>query len=203
MPDLCAALRGLLPPGAGVAQTDPCADHPLWPGEHLPGATPARLREFAAGRAAFRAALADAGLPPMALPITADRSPAWPSGLALSITHTAGTCLAAVLPGARGLGIDLEPDEDLPSDLIPLILTAQEPADPRTARLIFSAKEAAYKAIYPLTRRVIGFDAMRVIPGDTLIATLLATCPPFSAGHVLTGRSHQGGGSILTAFAVS
>ncbi|QYK42460.1 MAG: 4'-phosphopantetheinyl transferase superfamily protein [Paracoccaceae bacterium] len=201
MPDLVAALRGLLPPAAGVGRADTRADHPLMPGETLPGATPGRLREFAAGRAAFRAALSDAGLPAMALPMAPDRSPVWPPGLALSISHDGACALAAVLPGARGLGIDLEPDMPLPPDLAALVLTASEQARGSVARVAFAAKEAAYKALFPTTRRVIGFDAMEIdIDGPNLCARLAADCPPFAAGHALRGGLAQAEGRILAAF---
>lgn len=202
LPELAAALRALLPGRAGVAQTDARLPHAPWAGEALRGATPARLREFAAGRAAFRAALAEAGLPPCALPMAPDRSPVWPPGLAASISHDAGACLAAVLPGAAGLGIDIEPDGDLPTDLRDSILTdAESHATPREARLIFSAKEAAYKAIYPQIRRVIGFDAMRIVQdGNRLTATLALACPPFAAGHTFHGHVAWAEGRIVTVF---
>lgn len=198
MPDLRAALRGLLPPGAGVGQADARADHALWPGEGLPGATPARLREFASGRAAFRMACADAGLPGVALPMAADRSPVWPPGIALSITHDGADALAAVLAGARGVGIDLEPDAPLPADVATEVLT---PADMAEARLVFSAKEAAYKALFPVMRQVVGFDAMAIAAdGGILTARLLLPCGPFPAGFRLTGRMARTNGRILTAF---
>lgn len=201
MPDLLATLRRLLPPGAGVAWADTRAEHPLWPGEGVAGATPARLREFAAGRRAFRAALADAGLPAMALPMAADRSPVWPPGIALSITHDGAECLAAVLAGARGLGIDLEPDAPLPPEVVAEVLT---PADAVEARLAFSAKEAAYKALFPVMRQVIGFDAMAIgVAGDALTARLLHPCGPFPAGFVLHGRHARAGGRIVTGFVLA
>lgn len=198
MPDLLAALRRVLPPGAGVGQADARADHPLWPGEGVAGATPARLREFAAGRAAFRAACADAGLAPVALPMAADRSPVWPPGMALSITHDGAIALAAVLAGVRGLGIDLEPDTSLPPDVAAEVLTA---ADTAEGRLVFSAKEAAYKALFPAIRQVIGFDAMAIAAqGDALTARLLHPCGPFPAGFTLPGRALRADGRIVTGF---
>jgi 4'-phosphopantetheinyl transferase EntD len=198
MPDLLAALRRALPPGAGVGQADARADHPLWPGEGVAGATPARLREFAAGRAAFRVACADAGLPGVALPMAADRSPVWPPGLALSITHDGADALAAVLTGARGVGIDLEPDTPLPADVAEVALT---PADTAESRLVFSAKEAAYKALFPVMRQVIGFDAMAIaVQGPALTARLLHACGPFPAGFTLTGGYARSEGRIVTAF---
>ena len=59
--------------------------------------------------------------------------------------------------GARvlaGLGVDVEPAEPLPADLVDLVLSVAEQretkADGVRRRLVFAAKEAVYKAIHPL-----------------------------------------------------
>ena len=204
MPDLsrlAAALRGLLPAGAAVAATDPQADHPLLPGEHI-AAVPRRQREFAAGRAALRAAMADLGLPPTAIPMHPDRSPALPAGLAASITHTATACLAAAMTGRRALAIDLEPDEPLPSDILDTVLTPAERGTP-DARVIFSAKEALYKAQYPLSGMLFGFDAVAVtLETATFTATFLQAVPGFPTGSRLTGHWTRTDGHILTALVI-
>jgi 4'-phosphopantetheinyl transferase EntD len=52
------------------------------------------------------------------------------------------------------IGIDVEPAESLPSELLDLVATPQERLritdDPYHGRLLFVAKEAVYKALYPL-----------------------------------------------------
>jgi 4'-phosphopantetheinyl transferase EntD len=52
------------------------------------------------------------------------------------------------------LGIDVEPAECLPSELLDVVVTPQERLeignDPFQGRLLFAAKEAVYKAVYPL-----------------------------------------------------
>jgi 4'-phosphopantetheinyl transferase EntD len=52
------------------------------------------------------------------------------------------------------LGIDVEPAECLPSELLDLVATPQERLklgdDPYRGRLLFVAKEAVYKAVHPL-----------------------------------------------------
>jgi 4'-phosphopantetheinyl transferase EntD len=201
MPDLdrlSAALRSILPPGAAVAATDPQADHPLLPGEQI-AAVPRRLREYGAGRAALRIATAALGLPPLPVPMNADRSPAIRPGLAASITHTATACLAAAMTGIRALGIDLEPDEPLPRDIIAETMTAAE-ARAQTPRVVFSAKEALYKAQYPLTRALFGYDAVAITlsPG-TFTGTFLQGVPGFPAGTRLQGRWVRAEGHVLTA----
>jgi 4'-phosphopantetheinyl transferase EntD len=56
----------------------------------------------------------------------------------------------------RALGIDVEPAEALSPELLDLVATPQERAaidyDPYRGRLLFAAKEAVYKAVYPLDR---------------------------------------------------
>lgn len=167
---VAAALRGLLP-RAGVGLADPRTDHPLWPGEVIE-AVPARRREFAAGRAAARMAMAAAGLAPVAIPQNPDRSPAFPAGIAASIAHTATLALAAVHPGLRALGIDLEPDAPLDPALQADVLRDDDPDLPPLARFVL--REAAYKAQYPLTRRLFGFHDLRLrTDGDRLTGEVL------------------------------
>lgn len=210
MPDpdaLAGAARRLLPPGTAVGAADPRRLWPLWPGEDATGMVPARRAEFSAGRHAARAALAALGQPACALPQGADRAPLWPAGLAGTITHSATACLAAVATGRPGLGLDLEPDEPLDPALWDIVLTTDERArvaaapDPGlTAKLIFSAKEAAYKAQYPLGRRLFGFEVLKVAcAGPQFTATFRQPVPPFAAGHVLQGRWTRCQGHILTA----
>jgi 4'-phosphopantetheinyl transferase EntD len=206
MPDpaaLTAALRAMLPAGAGVGACAIGDAGPLWPGEAVPGAVPARQAEFAAGRTAARLALADLGLPPVAVPMGADRAPHWPAGLAGSLTHAGGVALAAVLRAPAAVGIDIEPDADLPADVLDSILTPAERAalpDLRAARVVFSAKEAFFKAQYPRTGRMIGFDAADVALQDGgLVLTVAAPLPGLPAGVRLAGRWARAGGFVLTA----
>ena len=132
-------------------------------------AIPARIAEFVGGRRAARAAMAQLGLPACAIPARSDRAPHWPEGVLGSISHAGPVCLAVV--GRRAdwamIGIDLEPDRPMAAELVPEIAAPDELAAlaplPRTlaATRIFSAKEAAYKAQYPVTRALFGFDAMQ------------------------------------------
>ncbi len=210
MPDparLTALARGLLPPGAAVAAADPSRTYPLLPGEVLPRAVPARLAEFSAGRHAARAAMVALGLPLAAIPMGDDRAPIWPDGVAGSITHCRAACLAAILPGAVGLGLDLEEDQDLPADLWDSILLPGETAwalrqdqPGRAARLVFSAKEAAYKAQYPQSRALIGFDGLAVaFTADGFVATFQHNVAPFAAQDRIAGRWARADGLLLTA----
>jgi len=208
MPDLArlaAMARGLLPPGVAVAAADPRQLHPVLDGEALPGAVPARLREFSAGRHAARAAMAALGAPIAAIPPGDDRAPIWPAGITGSITHSASACLAAVaLCGViDGLGLDLEEDAPLEAALWPEICRPEEltllgDTPGLQARLIFAVKEAAYKAQYARSATLFGFDGLSV----TLTATVFSArftraVAPFAAGHTVQGRWARGEGHIL------
>ena len=86
----------------------------------------------------------------------------WPAGIRGSMTHCAGYAAAAVGPISRisAIGIDAEPDAPLPDGVLDLVATAAErdrlavtprkPDIPHWDRLLFSAKEAVYKAWFPL-----------------------------------------------------
>ncbi|NDV53957.1 4'-phosphopantetheinyl transferase [Salipiger sp. PrR003] len=170
--DLRDLLNGVTLPGGLVwAVSEPVEDlSELFPEERasISRAVPKRQAEFAGGRLAARAALRQLGLRDVAIPKGADRAPVWPEGVVASITHTEGLCLAMAARARdwRGLGIDLEVDRPMRSELIRSIASVPELARlspmpfSRAGVRIFSAKEAAYKAQYPLTGALFGFEAM-------------------------------------------
>ncbi|WP_310618532.1 4'-phosphopantetheinyl transferase family protein [Flexibacterium corallicola] len=100
------------------------------------------------------------------------REPLWPAGIIGSITH-AGDAANAVVAHATsfdGVGIDREVlvERGRAASLLPQIGTAQEMAllsselDFASAfTLMFSAKEALYKAVFPTVKRFIGFEEAR------------------------------------------
>ncbi|MDJ0865453.1 MAG: 4'-phosphopantetheinyl transferase superfamily protein [Myxococcota bacterium] len=149
--------------------SDATAD--LLPAERVlvAAAVRARRAEFAAGRRLARALLSGLGIDGFALLAGPDRAPRWPAGIVGSISHADGHCAAVVAPrsAAAGLGVDLETAEPLEPELWPSVCTPRErstlrglaPAERgRRAKLIFSAKEAAYKCLYPTTRVPLGFQ---------------------------------------------
>ncbi|MDU8926226.1 4'-phosphopantetheinyl transferase superfamily protein [Alisedimentitalea sp. MJ-SS2] len=136
-------------------------------------AVPKRRTEFFAGRLAAHRAMARRGFPASPVPMGRDRAPKWPTDLVGSISHCDAACVAVV--GAReryrSLAVDLEPDEPLPEDILPMVCLPRErewlarlPQDQRgrMARVIFSAKECAYKLQYPITRKVLDFSDVEV-----------------------------------------
>lgn len=141
-----------------------------------------RVQEFAAGRQCARAALAQLGITDFQLLAAADRQPLWPAGVIGSITHTRGYCAAVVASRARfaGLGLDAEQAQVVHEALWPQICTSAEltrlgqlpPSQRvRVATLMFSAKEAFYKAQYPLTGEWLHFRAVEVQAQDWLAAS--------------------------------
>ncbi|CUH51124.1 4'-phosphopantetheinyl transferase family protein [Shimia marina] len=174
--ELKAQTEACLPEGVVVAVADPTTkDALLWPQEvaAVAKAVPKRRLEFAAGRLAARQAIAELGWGAQPLPAQADRTPLWPEGLAGSISHDASSCLAVVGPleVVHALGVDVEPNAPLPEDLIPEICRPDElawlserPAPKRglLARQIFCAKEVVFKAQFPLTGALFGFDILQI-----------------------------------------
>ena len=136
---------------------------------------PSRRREFAAGRNVARRALARLGFPPSPL-LRHDggRDIDWPAGSTGSISHTRGVCAVAcarVAPALQSLGLDVEQAGPLGDDIIATICRPDElaalsslpaPAPSDWPRLLFAMREAAYKAWYPVTRRMLAFHDMRV-----------------------------------------
>lgn len=123
-----------------------------------------RVREFTAGRACARRALARLGVRGHALVSGPDRAPVWPEGIVGSITHCRGFVAAAVArrEGMRGLGIDAEPAEGVEEELIPLVCTPDERAwlggrEAAWSKAVFSAKEALFKCLHPVTGGWIDF----------------------------------------------
>lgn len=180
---------------------------PLWPeeGAAVTRAIPRRRAEFAAGRAAARAALAQLGEPPEAIPAGLDRAPIWPRGVVGSISHAGAVAIAVAAriadSGIAALGVDVEPDRPLSPDLIGDIADDAEIARlaplpaPAAALRIFSLKEAAYKAQYPLTRQLLGFPDLRLTPDGLVFAHAV---PPFAAGALLPAQQWVGGGLCLS-----
>ena len=147
----------------------------LYPGEPsiVDGAILARCREFRAGRAAARCALVKAEGPAVSILADTNRVPIWPTGFVGSISHCDVICAAVVAQctDTLGLGLDLESARVIPEDLLFSVLDADEQMllrerttlDPIFHGILgFSAKEAFYKAIYPLERTFLDFSDVRL-----------------------------------------
>lgn len=209
--DAWSLVSSWLPAGFGLAIADPRAEAPHDP-DTPPGAITRRAREFAAGRRAARQAAGRVGLALDRLPMGADRAPVWPDGMTGSISHSDRLCLAIVGPSSGGtIGLDLEPDALLDPGLWDTILRPAEIAalpegeEAGSAALaVFAAKEAAYKAQYPLTKRLFGFHDLEVTlaPGRFRAAFTVAH-PPFVPGDAITGRWCRAGDHVLALAAIA
>jgi 4'-phosphopantetheinyl transferase EntD len=180
-PATAAALRCLLPLEircAGSALPSDCdaALALLHPAERslVERAIPKRRREFAVGRQLARKLLGELGFEPQPLLRGSDRAPRWPAGVVGAISHDARECVAAVarIGRIRGVGLDVEPREELEPRLWRAICTEGEceraltgsdplPAGLR-ARAIFSAKESLYKCLHPTFGWPVGFHDVEV-----------------------------------------
>lgn len=208
---LDAAARALFRVPVGLAVADPRQPvSGLYESEsvHVARAVAGRQCEFAAGRRAARDAMRQLGQSPCAIPAAPDRAPIWPEGMSGSISHTRSLCVAVVTRGAASIGIDLEEATPLNPQLIPTICTPEEQMQiagddmALRAKLIFSAKEAAYKAQYPLTKTLLGFDHFKVtfdLSEQTFAAIFQIDVAQFKAGHVLTGRFAYVADHFMTA----
>lgn len=171
-----------------------------------------RQREFTAGRMAARRAMVALGHAPQPVLPGADRVPIWPDGLVGSLSHCDSLCLCAMghARDVQSLGVDVEEDTPLPPEMIDTILTPperkwlnhQRAGDmANLAKLIFSAKETAYKAQYPLSREVLDFESIAILPdlaANTFAATFTRAVGPFASGTVMGGKFTRAHGLILT-----
>ncbi len=183
--------------------------------ESLGRAAPQRRREFAAGRQCARQALARCGVAGAVIGRGADRRPLWPEPFVGSIAHTADYAAAAVAHrrDVASVGIDVERREAVGEHLWRRIAVPAElewieglPAAERTAAatLLFSAKEAIYKCVYPWLKIRLGFQDVAIearFAGQgtgTLAVRRCGAAPPLPAfdarfrwegRYVLTGVS--------------
>jgi 4'-phosphopantetheinyl transferase EntD len=178
-PEFRARLAGLFgQPGVVIEETSLGEEpEPLYAEEAalIVGCAKKRRREFAAGRLCARKALAELGITNFPLLANPDRAPIWPASVVGSITHTeggaSGYCGVAIASRriALGLGIDAEPRLPLPAEVLPHVLDGDEKRVTQRAdepgvcaRLIFSAKEATYKAIHPALGRFLDFPDVHI-----------------------------------------
>lgn len=189
-----AALAKALPADIAFAVSDPQAEATgLFPEEaaHIARAIDKRQREFAAGRRAARAALAVLGQGASALPVLPSRAPVWPEGFTGSISHCKDACFAlcAETRAARSIGCDIELRQPLEAGVVETVTTEEErrwlSAQSAFAPVhLFSAKEAVYKALFPLSGQMLGFQELQVFPdhGGDLFARLACDVQGFATG---------------------
>ena len=130
-----------------------------------------RRRSFSSGRHCVRMVQNHLGMKPEAIG-REGRAPIWPQGKG-SITHSDQIAAAVLGTGNTSLGVDIEQIGRVEQQLWRLIFTESErhnlhklnstAADTLDlATLVFSAKEAGYKAIYPVGKAFINFHDAEV-----------------------------------------
>lgn len=198
--------------------SDPPALGPLPDEEPLIARSVAKRRnEFVTVRHCARIALAELGYPPAPILKGDKGEPCWPEGVVGSLTHCTGYRGAAVGRSSevRSMGIDAEPHDVLPHGVLDAVSLPAErrematrPGDLHWDRILFCAKEATYKAWYPLTKRWLGFEDAHIafdVDGSgsaggfvsrILVDPAALSGPPLTA---LTGRWSVADGLVLTA----
>lgn len=190
----------------------------LYPEEHaqIARAVDKRKAEYATARVLVRKALARIGAPAAAIVNDDDRCPVWPEGVIGSITHTKGYCGVVVAKRgvAESVGVDVERDEAVRIELFDKICTTEELSwletrpeaqRGRLVRTVFSAKEAFYKAQYPLTRQYLGFhdvELMLDVEAGRFTVTLCREAGRFERGVQLEGRVAVADGLIVSALTI-
>ena len=181
---LAAKLRSCLGPEVAVASADARAHaHGLVGGEEdalVDSASP-RAKQFSAGRRAARTALQSIGVSQPEILVGERGQPIWPTGYTGSITHTDDIALAAVARqtrALRSLGIDCEPLGGDPAALhrglsLRELESLSKLADAETgATRWVSAKEAYFKAQYPITGAFLAFRDVEVSPAGSKLVCL-------------------------------
>ncbi len=216
-------LAGVLPESldalaAAEMYSDPKELAPLPEEEPLIARSVAKRRnEFITVRYCARQALVDLGLPPVPILKGDKGEPCWPDGIVGSLTHCEGFRGAAVGRRAevRSVGIDAEPHDVLPHGVLDAISLPVErhelqsmPDGVHWDRVLFCAKEATYKAWFPLTHRWLGFEDAHIVfdvdasgqagtfTSQILIDPAAESGPPLTA---LSGRWSVRDGLALTA----
>ena len=148
-------------------------DLPAGERELVASAVESRRREFSTGRVLARTLLTelDAEIPELLR--DSDRVPLWPTEVVGSISHCEDLCAVAIGKSSRfrGIGLDVEPDESVKDGVERIVCrkpelawldTATGEERSRRIKLIFSVKEAVYKAFYPELRTFWGFQDVGV-----------------------------------------
>jgi 4'-phosphopantetheinyl transferase EntD len=129
-------------------------------------------RASGAARIVARTLLSRFGHGPCAIPKAIAGMPVWPAGIVGSLAHDAKIAIAAMAARSefQSVGIDIEPAEPLAPDLLDIVATPKESEriedDPFQGRLLFSIKEAVYKAVYPLDRTFLDHHDVEVSLAD-------------------------------------
>jgi enterobactin synthetase component D len=175
-------------------------------------ATQKRQREFLAGRWCAEGALQRLGAGSTHVAMAEDRAPIWPDGVVGSITHTGDFAAAAVAWAAdiAAVGIDSEEIIDPATardiadtcmvDETTLFSVAHGRSFCEFCTFVFSAKEAVFKCLFPLTRKLLEFSDVRITSLDWNRKYFAWTTV---SAHVGIGRLSHANGIMHTAVELS
>ncbi len=128
-----------------------------------------RRDQSGAARCVARELLAVRGYPDAAIRRSPEGAPLWPHGIVGSLAHDEEVAVAAIGWAAdyRALGVDVEPALGLPEEIRALVRHADDrtPSGGDEAlmdRLLFCAKEAVYKAVFPLDHVMLNYEDIGV-----------------------------------------
>lgn len=164
----------------------------------FPGAILKVRRQSGAARIVARQLLSKLSYNGVAIAKTSSGAPLWPAGIVGSLAHEERVALAAVARKADflALGVDIESAEELPAELVGIISTSTEQSrygqSFLRSRQLFAAKEAVYKAIFPLDQCFLDFDDIEV--------ELQQQVARVSYGRVATVKVSEGSHVIALAF---
>lgn len=169
---LRVALGALAPPGVLIAcrMIAPGDEDALLADElaRFRGRATRVRRQSGAARITARKLLASLGLDSAAISQHESGAPVWPSGIVGSLAHDGQVAVAAIARAVEldALGIDVEPAEPLPADIVDIVTTAAErsryPSAVIESRVLFAVKEAIYKALNPTDGLFLDFHDIEI-----------------------------------------
>ena len=177
-----------------------------------------RQAEFQAGRQLAAQLLAALDAPVTEVGVAADRSPLWPEGYVGSISHSRRLVGVAVARrrDVRAVGIDIEANAEVRAvEAIESVCMRPEERDfdagaltrAEFATLLFSAKEAFYKCMQPLTRVEFDFPDVTLTRIDPAaqrleLRLLRAATAEFGPGHLFQCGYRRAQGHVYTALEI-
>lgn len=165
----------------------------------LANAHPKRRADYVAGRLCAAAALCRMGRAAVVIGRQPNGAPCWPAGATGSIAHSDGRAVAIAASAQRygSLGIDVERivSDSQAHTLAPLILTSDERdrfsghATAAKLTVVFSLKEALFKALHPLTQTMFFHEDAEVLSlqpdGLATLRLLTQLSPDWPSGKII------------------
>jgi 4'-phosphopantetheinyl transferase EntD len=143
-----------------------------WLPDGMKNVAQTRQQEFIAGRYCAFKASKEVGYDLSQLPAAPTREPVWPEGILGSITHSKQMAISCVSVSDEISSIGIDAEElmkiGLAQEIERVIATEEEllmiaGADYQMGiTILFSAKEALYKALFPLARTFIDFKEVKL-----------------------------------------